>query len=199
MIMSKKHINIKKSAVAVACSLTLAAGAFAPAVALAAGNTGSTSVTIKAETATDPDHPGGTVDQLSFEVPTKIAFMAKANGALQGPAAESTVIKNNSVSPIHVTKIAVSTDNTGWTLVDDADPNKVATENSLSFKLKNEIATIEKEVSGNTWNIAYAGAPDGKDSLQIETEGKVCRVTKDLSQEQNAASIKWTLAAGNVQ
>lgn len=33
--MSKKHFSVKRNAVAVACGLALAAGAFAPAVAMA--------------------------------------------------------------------------------------------------------------------------------------------------------------------
>ena len=189
-------MSIRNRAAAAACGLALVACALAPAAALAAetntGNTGSTEVTVTAER-----DPATGADQLAFEVPTKIAFAAKADGTLVGPSAEATRIRNLSVFGIHVTDIAVSAAD-GWTLADDAASS--AADNSISFTLNGVRAAASADVSADAaWDMAYAGSADPSDSVAVATAGKVSRVTKDLSTEQRAATVTWTLAAGSAK
>lgn len=185
-------MSIKNRTIAVVCGLALAATAFAPAAALAVGNTGSTNVTIKV----DKGGQGGQEDQLAFDVPTEIPFAAKHDGTLVGPSAEATKIVNKSVFPIHVTGMSTSVEGTGWSLV--ADASKSTSENSLSFELNDVSAATPADLSANTaWNMGYAGS--GTDSVAITSTGKVSHVTKDLSTSQKAATITWTLAAGSAQ
>lgn len=181
-------MSIKNRAVAVACGLALATTALAPAAAFAAGNTGTTEVTIEAQ----KDAQGN--DQLAFEVPTKIPFAASADGTLIAPKPDKIKIVNKSVFPIHVTKMSTSAEGTGWNLV--ADASKSASENSLSFELNGVSAATPADLSAKAaWSMGYAGS--GKDSVAITSTGKVSHVTKDLSSAQKAATITWTLAAGS--
>ena len=182
-------MSIKNRAIAVACGLALATTALAPAAAFAAGNTGTTEVTIEAQ----KDAQGN--DQLAFEVPTKIPFAAKADGTLVGPKPEKTKIVNKSVFPIHVTGMSTSAENTGWNLVADASKASASETNALSFELNGVSAATPANLSANaSWNMGYAGS--GKDSVAITSTGKVAHVTKDLSSAQKAATVTWTLAAG---
>lgn len=180
-------MSIKKHAAAVVCGLALAATTLAPAVALAAGNTGSTNVTVQVE----KDAQGA--DQLVFEVPAVIPFAAKADGTLVGPSAESTKIVNKSVFPIHVTNMSASTDGTKWSLVADASQSREA--NALSFELNGVSAATPADLSNKAaWNMGYAGS--ATDSIQVASTGKVANVNLDLSSAQKAATVTWTLAAG---
>ena len=187
-------MSIKNRVAAVTCGLALAATVFAPAAAFAAtGNTGTTEVTVIAEKGTEPGHTDE--DQLAFEVPTKIAFAAKADGTLVGPRADATKIVNKSVFGIHVTNIDVTAANS-WKLVSDTTTD--AENNEIAFTLNGEQARSNADVSADAkWNMAYAGSTSGSDSVEITTAGKVARVTNDLKTEQKAATITWTLAAGN--
>lgn len=190
-------MSIKNRAAVVACGLALAATVFALVTAFAAetntGNTGSTEVTVIAEKGTEPGHTDE--DQLAFEVPTKIAFAAKADGTLVGPSASATQIVNKSVFGIHVTKIDVTAANS-WKLVSDTTTD--AENNEIAFTLNGEQARPNADVSRDTkWNMAYSGAAG--DKIDIETAGNVTRATNDLSTAQKAATITWTLAAGNAQ
>ena len=183
-------MSIKNRAAAVACGLALAATALAPAAAFAAtGNTGTTEVTVTAE-----KDPATGADQLAFEVPTKIAFAAKANGELVGPSASATQIRNLSVFGIHVTNIAVSAAD-GWNLVSDTTGSE---KDAIAFTLNGVQAQASADVSADAkWNMAYAGAQG--DSIDVAAEGKIARVTKDLKTEQRAATVTWTLAAGSAK
>lgn len=180
-------MSIKNRAVAVACGLALATTALAPAAAFAAGNTGTTDVTIEVQ-------KDQGADQLAFEVPTVIPFAAKADGELIGPSASETKIVNKSVFPIHVTGMSTSVQGTGWSLV--ADASNSASENSLSFELNSVSAAAPADLSKDArWNMGYADS--GTDSVAITSTGKVSHVTKDLSSAQKAATVTWTLAAGS--
>ena len=196
-------MSIKNRAAAVACGLALAATVFAPVTAFAADNTtavnsdntGSTDVTVISQKSDEGGLTGE--DQLAFEVPTKIAFAAKADGTLVGPSASATQIVNKSVFGIHVTNIAVTAAD-GWNYV--ADASTATQDNAISFTLNNVNAAVKGDVSSETaWNMAYAGSQDASDSIAVATTGKVARVTNDLKTEQKAATITWTLAAGNAQ
>ena len=180
-------MSIKKHAAAVVCGLALAATTLAPAVALAAGNTGSTNVTVQVE----KDAQGA--DQLAFEVPAVIPFAAKADGTLVGPSAEATKTVNKSVFPIHVTNMSASTEGTNWSLVADASQSSDA--NALSFEL-NGVSTFKPAnlSADKSWNMGYAGSAN--DSVAVASTGKVANVNLDLSQPQHAATVTWTLAAG---
>lgn len=181
-------MSIKNRAVAVACGLALATTALAPAAAFAAGNTGTTDVTIEVQ-------KDQGADQLAFEVPTVIPFAAKANGELIGPSANETKIVNKSVFPIHVTGMAVSATD-GWNLVDDA--SKATETNALSFELNGVHAVKPANLSADkSWNMGYAKS--GNDSVAITSTGKVAHVTKNLHDAKKAATVTWTLAAGSAE
>lgn len=195
--MSKKHFSMKRNAVAVACGLALAAGAFAPAVAMADGNTGSTEVSIASQKAIDPENPdAGEVDQLAFEVPTKIPFAAQADGTLVGPAKKDTKIVNKSVFPIHVTKMDVKKQDP-FNIVDDVANS--GGKNDVQFSINGEKAAANVDLSAKpAWNMGYEGSDNGAIELDINN-GKIARVTADLSKAPKAATITWTLASGNAQ
>lgn len=192
--MSKKHFSVKRNAVAVACGLALAAGAFAPAVAMADGNTGSTEVTIGYHESIDPNNPDA--QQLSFSVPAKISFAAKADGTLMGPSENAVSIANESVIPIHVTKMAVAGQDP-FHVVENVEASTGT--NDVQLTINNVKAAADVNLSANTaWNMDYKGG--AKDTLALSiTDAKIARVTADLSNAPKAATITWTLAAGNAQ
>ena len=192
--MSKKYFSMKRNAVAVACGLALAAGAFAPAVAMADGNTGSTEVSIGYHESIDPNNPDA--QQLSFSVPAKISFAAKAGGTLIGPSETTVRIANESVIPIHVTKMAVAGQDP-FHVVPDVAASTGA--NDVQLTINNVKAAADVDLSANTaWNMDYKGG--AKDTLALSiTDAKIARVTADLSNAPKAATITWTLAAGNAQ
>ena len=192
--MSKKHFSVKRNAVAVACGLALAAGAFAPAVAMADGNTGSTEVAIGYHESIDPSNPDA--QQLSFSVPAKISFAAKADGTLMGPSEIAVSIANESVIPIHVTKMVVAGQDP-FHVVPDVAASTGA--NDVQLTINNVKAAADVDLSANTaWNMDYKGG--AKDTLALSiTDAKIARVTADLSNAPKAATITWTLAAGNAQ
>ena len=194
--MSKKHFSVKRNAVAVACGLALAAGAFAPAVAMAADahNTGSTEVAIGYHESIDPNNPDA--QQLSFSVPAKISFAAKADGTLMGPSETAVSIANESVIPIHVTKMAVAGQDP-FHVVPDVAASTGA--NDVQLTINNVKAAADVNLSADTaWNMDYKGG--AKDTLALSiTDAKIARVTADLSNAPKAATITWTLAAGNAQ
>lgn len=180
-------MSIKNRTIAVVCGLALATTALAPAAAFAAGNTGTTEVTVQAE----KDAQGN--DQLAFEVPTKIPFAAKADGTLVGPSADTTKIVNKSVFPIHVTGMSTSAEGTDWSLV--ADASESSETNALSFELNGVSAANPADLSAKAaWNMGYAGS--ATDSIKVASTGKVANVDLDLSSAQKAAIVTWTLAAG---
>lgn len=192
--MSKKHFSVKRNAVAVACGLALAAGAFAPAVAMADGNTGSTEVAIGYHESIDPNNPDA--QQLSFSVPAKISFAAKADGTLMGPSETAVSIANESVVAIHVTKMAVAGQDP-FHVVPDVAASTGA--NDVQLTINNVKAAADVNLSADTaWNMDYKGG--AKDTLALSiTDAKIARVTADLSNAPKAATITWTLAAGNAQ
>lgn len=192
--MSKKHFSVKRNAVAVACGLALAAGAFAPAVAMADGNTGSTEVAIGYHESIDPSNPDA--QQLSFSVPAKISFAAKADGTLMGPSETAVSIANESVTPIHVTKMAVAGQDPFHVVADVAASTGA---NDVQLAINNVKAAADVDLSANAaWNMDYKGG--AKDTLALSiTDAKIARVTADLSNAPKAATITWTLAAGNAQ
>lgn len=192
--MSKKHFSVKRNAVAVACGLALAAGAFAPAVAMADGNTGSTEVAIGYHESIDPSNPDA--QQLSFSVPAKISFAAKADGTLMGPSETAVSIANESVIPIHVTKMAVAGQDPFHVVADVAASTGA---NDVQLTINNVKAAADVNLSADTaWNMDYKGG--AKDTLALSiTDAKIARVTADLSNAPKAATITWTLAAGNAQ
>lgn len=207
-------MSIKNRTIAVVCGLALAATALAPAAALAENkpvenkNSGTTDVTIQV----DKGGTSGQEDQLAFTVPTVIPFAAKHDGTLVGPSADKTQIVNKSVFSIHVTKMEVSTGNTGWKLVTDA--SKANEDNALSFELSADptadptaepfagtVSAANPRILSDdiNWSMDYADAGANKDRVSITSKGKVAHVKKDLSTPQTAATITWTLAAGTAQ
>lgn len=192
--MSKKHFSMKRNAVAVACGLALAAGAFAPAVAMADGNTGSTEVAIGYHESIDPSNPD--TQQLSFSVPAKMSFAAKADGTLMGPSETAVSIANESVIPIHVTKMAVAGQDPFHVVADVAASTG---DNDVQLAINNVKAAADVDLSADAaWNMDYKGGAKATLPLSI-TDAKIARVTADLSNAPKAATITWTLAAGNAQ
>ncbi|MEE0246234.1 hypothetical protein [Ellagibacter isourolithinifaciens] len=184
--------NFKTRVSALALSLVVAAAAATPALAFADGTTASQSTEVTVQSAT-PD-PGG--DNLSFSVPTQIPFVAKADGTMLAPSADTLKIQNRSVFPIHVVNMAV-TEQSPFKLVADVAASSDA--NAFQFMVNGLQADASVDTSANTaWNMGYADSANNKISLDI-TDAKIARVTTDITTPQKAATITWTVASGAAQ
>ena len=187
--MEKKWMKGKLVAGVAAMSLAaccMAAPAFADGNATATtGTSNTTKVTL---TATDT--------QMKFTVPTVIAFNALADGTLQGPSADSVQITNQSVYPIHVTKVAAS-EQAPFKLVTNVATASDA--NAVSFTMTTGSTTVDAATGKDTsavadYNLGYAGS--GSETLSIATAGNLARANADLSTAQQIATVTWTLAPG---
>lgn len=184
--------NFKTRVSALALSLVVAAAAATPALAFADGTTASQSTEVTVQSAT-PD-PGG--DNLSFSVPTQIPFVAKADGTMLAPSADTLKIQNRSVFPIHVVNMAV-TEQSPFKLVADVAASSDA--NAFQLMVNGLQADASVDTSANTaWNMGYADSANNKISLDI-TDAKIARVTTDITTPQKAATITWTVASGAAQ
>lgn len=184
--------NFKTRVSALALSLVVAAAAATPALAFADGTTASQSTEVTVQSAT-PD-PGG--DNLSFSMPTQIPFVAKADGTMLAPSADTLKIQNRSVFPIHVVNMAV-TEQSPFKLVADVAASSDA--NAFQFMVNGLQADASVDTSANTaWNMGYADSANNKISLDI-TDAKIARVTTDITTPQKAATITWTVASGAAQ
>lgn len=184
--------NLKARVGALAVSLVMATAIATPALAFADGTTSqSTEVTIQSVT------PGPAPDgNLSFTVPTRIPFVAKADGTMLAPSADTLKIQNLSVFPIHVVNMAV-TEQSPFKLVADVMVGTDA--NAFQFKVNGLQAAAFVDTSVNAaWNMGYANSANDKISLDI-TDAKIARVTSDISTPQKAATITWTVASGAAQ
>lgn len=188
-----KRTNIGARIAAVTCGLGMAASLLGPSAAFAdaiAGNSGTTEVTVTASES-----------NISFEVPTLIAFASGADGKLIGPSADATAIKNHSIFGIHVTNMAVKAEN-GWTIL--ADASKATADNTIDFQagvagnMQDAYAALQGGVdlsSNAAYNMTYKGS-DG-DTLEIASRGDVAKVTQSLSGTgSRVATITWTVSVG---
>lgn len=185
--------NLKARVGALAVSLVMATAIATPALAFADGTTStkSTEVTIKSVT------PGpGPDGNLSFEVPTQIPFVAKADGTMLAPSADTLKIQNKSVFPIHVVNMAV-TEQSPFKLVADVTTGTAA--NAFQFTVNGLQAAASVDTSVNAaWNMGYAGSANATTLLDI-TDAKIVRVTTDITTPKKAATITWTVASGAAQ
>ena len=184
--------SLKARVGVLAVSLVMATAIATPVLAFADGTTStkSTEVTIQSVT---PDPDG---DNLSFSVPTQIPFVAKADGTMLAPSADTLQIQNKSVFPIHVVNMAV-TEQSPFKLV--ADVTVGTTANAFQFTVNGLQAAVPVDTSVNAaWNMGYANSANDKISLDI-TDAKIARVTADISTPQKAATITWTVASGAAQ
>lgn len=183
--------SLKARVGALAVSLVMATAIATPALAFADGTTSqSTDVTIQSAT------PAPDGDNLSFSVPTQIPFVAKADGTMLAPSADTLKIQNKSVFPIHVVKMAV-TEQSPFKLVADVTAGTAA--NAFQFTVNGLQAAASVDTSANAaWNMGYTNSANDKISLDI-TDAKIARVTADISTPQKAATITWTVASGAAQ
>lgn len=184
--------SLKARVGALAVSLVMATAIATPALAFADGTTSqSTEVTIQSVT------PGpGPDGNLSFKVPTRIPFVAKADGTMLAPSADTLKIQNLSVFPTHVVNMAV-TEQSPFKLVPDVEKSTDA--NAFQFTVNGLQAAASVDTSINTaWNMGYAGSANNTISLNI-TDAKIARVTTDITTPQKAATITWTVASGAAQ
>ena len=183
--------SLKARVGALAVSLVMATAIATPALAFADGTTSqSTDVTIQSVT------PAPDGDNLSFSVPTQIPFVAKADGTMLAPSADTLQIQNKSVFPIHVVNMAV-TEQSPFKLV--ADVTVGTTANAFQFTVNGLQAAASVDTSVNAaWNMGYANSANSTISLDI-TDAKIARVTADISTPQKAATITWTVASGAAQ
>lgn len=184
--------SLKARVGAMAVSLVMATAIATPALAFADGTTSqSTEVTIQSVT------PGpGPDGNLSFKVPTRIPFVAKADGTMLAPSADTLKIQNLSVFPTHVVNMAV-TEQSPFKLVPDVEKSTDA--NVFQFTVNGLQAAASVDTSINTaWNMGYAGSANNTISLNI-TDAKIARVTTDITTPQKAATITWTVASGAAQ
>lgn len=187
--MSQKHFSVKRNAVAVACGLALAAGAFAPAVAMA--DTNSTTVKLQAS-----EQDMNDANQTVFTVPTEITLAVKADGTLVGPS-EKQYIQNKSVFDIHVDKVKYEVSALDWAYVEDIAT--ATAENSLSLKLND--VTLKNGADTTVtpaMNLSMANKAEGESAkAEIKLSGNVAKVKKDIStQAVDAGKITWHVAAG---
>ena len=175
--------SLKARVGVLAVSLVMATAIATPALAFADVTTSqSTNVTIQSVT---PDPDG---DNLSFSVPTQIPFVAKADGTMLAPSADTL--------QIHVVNMAV-TEQSPFKLV--ADVTVGTTANAFQFTVNGLQAAASVDTSVNAaWNMGYANSANDKISLDI-TDAKIARVTADISTPQKAATITWTVASGAAQ
>lgn len=183
--------NFKMRVSALALSLVVAAAIATPALAFADGTTSqSTDVTIQYVT---PDLGG---DNLSFSVPTKIPFVAKADGTMLSASVENLQIQNKSVFPIHVVNMAVA-EQSPFKLVANVATGTDA--NAFQFRVNGLQAVASVDTRDDVaWNMGYAGSETDTISLDI-TDAKIARVTTDITTPQKAATITWTVASGAAQ
>ena len=183
--------SLKARVGALAVSLVMATAIATPALAFADGTTSqSTDVTIQSVI------PAPDGDSLSFSVPTQIPFVAKADGTMLAPSADTLKIQNKSVFPIHVVNMAV-TEQSPFKLVADVTAGTAA--NAFQFTVNGLQAAASVDTSVNAaWNMGYANSANDKISLDI-TDAKIARVTADISTPQKAATITWTVASGAAQ
>lgn len=185
--------NLKARVGALAVSLVMATAIATPALAFADGTTSqSTDVTIQSVT----PEPGG--DNLSFSVPTQIPFVAKADGTMLAPSADTLKIQNLSVFPIHVVNMAVTAESP-FKLVKDVKEGTDA--NVFQFTVNGLQADAFADTSTNTaWNMGYAGSANDNDAILLNiTDAKIARVTTNITTPQKAATITWTVASGAAQ
>lgn len=176
-------------------ALALTMGA-APTPALAEGRVGTTDVTIKTE-----------IDNIMFNAPTVIPFVAKADGTLQGPSENATTIDNLSAYGIHVTNMKITAEDT-WSIA--ADAKKGTAQNCIDFKVGPDNASQDAytatqgtgiDLSKNAlFDMGYQGIADGTDKIKLKTSGNVARVTRDIfhvtGTGDQVASITWTVEPG---
>lgn len=185
--------SLKARVGALAVSLVMATAIATPALAFADGTTSqSTDVTIQSVT------PAPDGDNLSFSVPTQIPFVAKADGTMLAPSAETLKIQNKSVFPIHVVNMAVTAESP-FKLVKDVKEGTDA--NVFQFTVNGLQADAFADTSTNTaWNMGYAGSANDNDAILLNiTDAKIARVTTNITTPQKAATITWTVASGAAQ
>lgn len=185
--------SLKARVGALAVSLVMATAIATPALAFADCTTSqSTDVTIQSVT---PDSDG---DNLSFSVPTEIPFVAKADGTMLAPSADTLKIQNKSVFPIHVVNMAV-TEQSPFKLVADVTTGTAA--NAFQFTVNGLQAAASVDTSVNAaWNMGYAGSANDNDAILLNiTDAKIARVTTNITTPQKAATITWTVASGAAQ
>lgn len=185
--------SLKARVGALAVSLVMATAIATPALAFADGTTSqSTDVTIQSVI---PDPDG---DNLSFSVPTQIPFVAKADGTMLAPSADTLQIQNKSVFPIHVVNMAVTAESP-FKLVKDVKEGTDA--NVFQFTVNGLQADAFADTSTNTaWNMGYAGSANDNDAILLNiTDAKIARVTTNITTPQKAATITWTVASGAAQ
>lgn len=173
------------------CTGGIIATLLAPGTALAAGQTGTTQVTVKTNN-----------ENIEFEVPLVINFSAGPDGVLTGPSPESTVIRNESVFGIHVTNMHITAESP-WTLVADATAAEQA--NAIDFQVgpDNDMRDARNasqeggiDLSANAqWDMGHAGSDS--DTIQLSSAGNISYTTEDLYKfEDKVATITWTIEAG---
>lgn len=147
------------------------------------------------------------IDNIKFNAPTVIPFVAQADGTLQGPSEDAITIDNLSAYGIHVTNMKIDAMNT-WTIAADAKAGTA--QNSIDFKvgpdgaLQNASAATQGtglDLSKNAaFDMGYQGIAGGTDKIKLKTSGNVARVTRDIfhvtGEGDQVATITWTVEPG---
>ncbi len=199
------------------CLVGILAGFSLPQSAIAAEDqtgTGETSLTVRLEKTgeyggsnaegeySNPDNDGdGLGDNLAFTVPTRIDFVAAADGTLTGPKSDTAFIKNESRYSVHVSSLATTAKN-GWSIVRDASESNAL--NSVDIEMGpeedrlNGADYLTKSLVGNPrfWNMAARGAADNADRVELSFSGHINNVDKDISTEATFGQINWYVTPG---
>lgn len=132
---------------------------------------------------------------MSWEAPVVIPFVAKADGNLITPDADTAQIKNLSAFPIKVSSIGF-TPTTPWNVVTDADTASTTQSDVIQFNI-NGIAASDtltpKDVSSvAAWTMA---AKDNTGAnIGVATDGKMLRSTQSLLEAKDVGNINWTVS-----
>ncbi len=184
---TRSHATLASATVLLACALVAAA----PAPAFAEGTptengSASSKVFLMADTA-----------KIVASVPTQINFMVNGDGTLVAPSQDALAIQNKSVFGIRVDTLKATPMN-DFQFV--ADASNTGAENAVQLDIAPKDGTVTKAAYATAnyplkdpaWSI------DRNGSVSVTMSGAVANVTKDLSSNQQFATINWSFAAGKI-
>lgn len=173
-------------------------GAAAPAFALEASSTPGTMSNGTGNTASTDVYLQADTDKLIVADTTQINMIVQADGTLTGPSTAN--IKNGSAFTIRVKNIKATAKN-GFALEQTAAANDSV---SMNITPRTDKATAVNlascldgglNVSDGNWTLTKKGTE--ADTIHLFTGGTMSNITKDLSANQQFATIDWTFAPGN--
>lgn len=198
--MTFAHIIRSRTTQAAAATLLglalTATSAIAPAAALAQGAT-----EVKSGSASTAVYLTADSSKIIASVPTQVNFLVNGDGTLIAPSDDALAVQNGSVFGIRVAQLRTETNN-NFVYCDNAKttPKENGVELNIAPKGGTAIgaatATGGVKLTDAAWSMDRTGGT--KSSVGVTMTGAVANVTKDLSQNQQFATVNWTFAAGKL-